>query len=209
MIRRLLNTATYLSLLLALAAVVMWVRSRDIAEGWESKPSPSGMIVAGNGYYSMWAVESSKGRLVYASHRILIGPPPHTPPPRRSRYGGYNPPPTPGIALFPGGYYRTYSGNDAITPLRHNRRFPVYTDLHAKHSLYAGGRIPGVVEWCEKSTHTFSPPGRYVAVPWLTIVAAGLIIPTTRAALRRWQVLRRPGFPVDSHLSTPGSTLAS
>ena len=198
MTRRLLNTATYLSLLLVLAAGIMWVRSRHIAEGWESAPRPAGMIVGGNGYHSMWAVESSNGRLVFVSHRILIETTPAAPPPP-PRISGYRPRPAAAkIAPFPGGYYRTYSGIDAITPLRHNRRFPVYDGAYIGYTGHTYGRVPGVVEWCEKPDARSSPQGRYMAVPWLTIVAAALIVPAIRAGLRRWQVLRRPGFPVES-----------
>ena len=204
---RLLNLATLLSLLLTLAAGAMWLRSRYVSEGWESKPRPSGMTFAGSGYHSMWAMESSNGRLLYVSHKILIQPP--AAPPARRRGPGYHPVPAPAITLFPGGYYRTYSGIDAITPLRHNRRFPVYSRRHADYAVHTYGRIPFVVEWCEKSAYDWSPPGKYVAVPWLTIAFGGLIIPGIRAGLRRWQVLSRPGFPLRTVIAVPAAATST
>lgn len=173
MISRILNTATNLSLLLFIAAVVMWVRSWYVTEGWESKPHPAGIVFNGSGHHRQWAVEVSDGRLVYVNHRFLV---------------------MPADPAIPGGYYRLYSSVDGITGLRHNRRFPDQSRyLNQPHRV---GRIPGVIEWCEKLTVGTANSGSYVAVPLPTIAFAALLFPVVREALRRCRVRCRPAFQV-------------
>ena len=171
------NVATALSLALALGAAAMWARSHYVVEGWESTPRPAGMVYQGSGFHGMWAVESSRGRVVYVRHKIYVRPDGTTgdrlvafgaayPSQRRPGFA-----PVPPGDPAPAGYYRANDA-DAVTPARYNRRFR------------AGPRP------------VMGPPLQYVSVPWLAVASAGLILPLCRFGMYRWRMRHRPGFQV-------------
>jgi hypothetical protein len=68
---RLLNLAVWLSLLLSVAAALMWVRSWDIPETWAFTPRPSGIVYAGTGWQSHREVGSADGCLVLVQYEAF------------------------------------------------------------------------------------------------------------------------------------------
>src|SRR5207248_2831213 len=68
MIRRLLNFATVLSLVLSASALVMWARSHFVTERWEFTPKLHANAYAGKGNYTHRLVDSGEGRLVYVDY---------------------------------------------------------------------------------------------------------------------------------------------
>lgn len=195
MTRRLLNTATVLSLLLSLVAAGMWARSQHVTEGWEFNPRPSGMNYQSKGWYRHRLVESAGGRLVYAEYRFFVrgnDPPPvddFFPPhlrhrmyrPRPSVNPAPPPPPTPG--------YR-----ETAAPLTPELRGRVPESDPREPPPGSYGRIPGVAEWQIVPRYQ----RRFIAVSWLAIALTGAVLPSAWATWRwrRWRRLRAPAFPV-------------
>jgi hypothetical protein len=171
MIRRLLNLATLLSLLLSLAAVFMWVRSQSVTEGWDVKPRPAGIIYSGEGWHEGRSLESAGGRLVYVSYKTYIR---GTPPPI-------------------GGYQRDAK---PLTPLRRDRRLGNYPILEIPPTAH--GWIPGVAEWYSMPHYAYIPSGQFVAVSWLAIAFVGAVLPGVRVWWRWWRrrQSKGPAFPV-------------
>jgi hypothetical protein len=172
MLRHLLNLATALSLLLALASAAMWARSQLVTEGWESKPRPSGIVYQGEGFHRQWAVESARGRLVCVDYGIYIKA---SEPPVVSGYQRHAEP---------------------LMPLRHSRRFREYPAWYVPR--HTTGQIRGVAEWCSVYGDRIHPRGTFIAVSWLALAAAFTTLPGARALFwwwRRWQSAR-PAFPV-------------
>jgi hypothetical protein len=182
MLRRFLNLAAALSLLLALASAGMWVRSRSVTEGWESVPRPSVIFGGERGWYTQVALESGKGRLVYVKH--VTG---------RSK--------APSAAGY--GYLGRIA---ALPPERRERRQLMFRGppwpIPPKSSL----QIPGVV-WVANPDKPFMSNREYLAVSWCAIAAPFTILPATCALLwgwRRWH-RARPAFPVITPEPAQGS----
>jgi hypothetical protein len=165
---RLLNFATWLSLLLSVAAATLWVRGRcGLTDTWVFRPRPSGISFNSTGWKAHREVGSEDGYAVLVQYE---------------RFDVDNP------AFPPETGYHSVDDYWLATIRNRNHLLPSYGAVE--------GGIPGVATWCyvQGAYH----PKRYVAVSWLAFAAVGAALPAARlvARWRRRRRPRGPAFPV-------------
>ena len=186
--RRLLNLLTALSLLLCVAVVAFWVRSRQAGDGWQLPPvraaTPAGRRVHKNsdGWWTNRLVASVDGRLIFARYDAEWMRWPGVPDPR----------------AVPWQYVTT----ERRARNRIDRQFlmPPRPGLQGLRRW----RVPGVAEYYAFPTQVVPPPGApaglsggtlvggtgHLSVSWAAVLVPLCVLP----AVRGWRWLRRRRF---------------